>query len=220
MKKVLGIYCAGGFGSVAYGVARELNSQGNQWENILFIDDAENITNSFAPVISYTEFQERYVISDAEITIAAGEPKTRAMLFNKVKKDGYSLANLVHPMSCAKVIKEIGEGNIVCGFAYISEGTATLGNNIIVMPYAQISHNCVIGDHCVIASTVNISGNTVIGDRSYIGVGAKLREGISVGEDAIVGMGAVVTKSVDANSVVVGMPAHEIRKNQGKVFKG
>lgn len=45
-----------------------------------------------------------------------------------------------------------------------------------------------------------------------IGANATLLPGITIGEFAMVGAGAVVTKDVEAHSVVVGNPARVIRK--------
>ncbi|MCY1380052.1 dTDP-3-amino-3,6-dideoxy-alpha-D-galactopyranose 3-N-acetyltransferase [compost metagenome] len=45
-----------------------------------------------------------------------------------------------------------------------------------------------------------------------IGANATLLPGITIGEFAMVGAGAVVTKDVEAYSVVVGNPARVIRK--------
>ena len=51
-----------------------------------------------------------------------------------------------------------------------------------------------------------------IGKGVWIGSGAKILPGVSIGDNAIVGAGAVVTKDVEANTIVVGMPAKPVRK--------
>ena len=216
---ILGIYCAGGFGGVTYSIAQAINQKEKLWSDICFVDDNETVSLTYARVLSFDEFTSNYSPENAAFSIAAGEPKTREYLFNKVKSAGYKLPNLIHPDSSAHHIFEIGEGNIVCAYGYISDSGVKLANNNILMPFAQISHDNQIGSHCVIASAANLSGTTRLEDRVYIGTGAKLRESINVGHDAVIGMGAIVTKSVDIESVVVGMPAKEIRKNTGKVFK-
>ncbi len=52
----------------------------------------------------------------------------------------------------------------------------------------------------------------VIEDNAYIGAGAIILAGVTIGTGAVVGAGAVVTKNVAQNSVVVGVPAVEIKK--------
>jgi maltose O-acetyltransferase len=51
-----------------------------------------------------------------------------------------------------------------------------------------------------------------IADGVWIGGGALVLPGVSIGEDAVVGAGAVVTRDVEARTVVVGNPARVIRR--------
>jgi acetyltransferase-like isoleucine patch superfamily enzyme len=46
---------------------------------------------------------------------------------------------------------------------------------------------------------------------SYIGANVTILEGVEIGESSVVGAGAVVTQSVPAGSVVVGVPARVVR---------
>jgi maltose O-acetyltransferase len=52
----------------------------------------------------------------------------------------------------------------------------------------------------------------VIEDNAWLGGGAILLPGVTVGRNAVVGAGAVVSRSVPANTVVVGNPARVIRE--------
>ncbi|MDU1892685.1 MAG: DapH/DapD/GlmU-related protein [Dysgonomonas sp.] len=52
----------------------------------------------------------------------------------------------------------------------------------------------------------------VIKRKAWIGAGATILPGVTVGENAIVAAGAIVTKDVDANTIVGGNPAKVIRK--------
>ncbi len=216
---VLGICCSGGFAGVTYELANELNSFMHRWDEILYIEELRDWNSKNIKMLNLEEFTKSYSTKDAEIVIAAGEPALRGELYKDVKAAGYSMPNLIHPLANAKKFKSIGEGNIILCFSYISSSEVELGSNNIVMPFSQISHDSIIGNHCVVASSACLSGTTVLKDRVYIGTGAKLRENITIGYDAVVGMGAIVVKNVDDQSVVVGLPAKEIRKNTGKVFK-
>lgn len=53
---------------------------------------------------------------------------------------------------------------------------------------------------------------TVIGNDVWIGDSAIILDGITIGDGAVIGAGAVVTKNVAPYSIVVGVPAKEIRK--------
>ena len=215
---VLGVYCAGGFGGCVIEMAREINEDLKRWEYICFINDAEPAIDTDDEIISFDDFYRQYPPDKAEIIIASGEPAGRANLFEKVKKAGYSLPNLINPCSTAKKIKSIGEGNIIEDFVHISPSNVVIGNNNVFMVFSRIAHDNVIGDHCVFASGANVSGRINIEDRCYIGAGAKLREKITIKQNSVIGMGAVVLKDVEESAVMVGVPAKEIRKNTGKVF--
>ena len=53
-------------------------------------------------------------------------------------------------------------------------------------------------------------GDVVIGDRAWIGYRAIILPGVKIGEGAVVGAGAIVTKDVEAFSIVAGNPARKI----------
>lgn len=87
-----------------------------------------------------------------------------------------------------------------------------------------IGDYCMIGPAVTIATAVHpISPNlrrhalqynkpVTIGNNVWIGAGAIILPGITVGDNSIVGAGSVVTKNVDPDTIVVGNPAHSIRK--------
>ena len=56
----------------------------------------------------------------------------------------------------------------------------------------------------------------VIGDYVTIGTNATILL-IRIGEGSYIGAGSVVTKNVEKNSVVVGVPGKYVRVNQNKV---
>ncbi len=51
-----------------------------------------------------------------------------------------------------------------------------------------------------------------IGKNVWIGGGATILPGVTIGDNSIVGAGAVVTKDVEADTIVVGNPARPLRK--------
>ena len=53
-------------------------------------------------------------------------------------------------------------------------------------------------------------GKIIIHDNCFIGMGSHIMPGVEIGENSIVGAGSVVTKSIPANSVYAGNPAHFI----------
>lgn len=84
-----------------------------------------------------------------------------------------------------------------------------------------IGDNVLIG-HNVVLATLNhdenperrgnlIPGAINIGDNVWIGSNATILAGVTIGDGAIIAAGAVVTKDVDENTIVAGVPAKYIR---------
>ncbi len=55
-----------------------------------------------------------------------------------------------------------------------------------------------------------VERDVVIKNGAYIGAGAIILQGVTIGENAIIGAGAVVTKDVEKNTIVGGIPAKVI----------
>ncbi len=56
------------------------------------------------------------------------------------------------------------------------------------------------------------SGDIIIEDGSWIGIGAIILPGVTIGKGSIIAAGAVVTKDVEENTIVGGVPAKVIKK--------
>lgn len=52
---------------------------------------------------------------------------------------------------------------------------------------------------------------TIIGRRVWIGANVTILKGVTIGDDAVIGAGSVVTKSIPAQAIAIGVPAKVIR---------
>lgn len=89
--------------------------------------------------------------------------------------------------------------------------------------FLKIGDNVSIGPRCtlVVVSHPNFSAvrnnlkkpeyKIIIENNVWLGAGVIVLPGITIGENAIVAAGAVVTKDVEKNSVVGGVPAKKIK---------
>ena len=90
---------------------------------------------------------------------------------------------------------------------FMSAGGITIEDDVLVAANAQlISNNHDPEDQIITCKPVVLKRNC------WIGAGATILPGVTVGENAIVGAGAVVTKDVEPNTVVGGIPAKLIKK--------
>ncbi len=106
---------------------------------------------------------------------------------------------------------KVGAGIFIGRNVYID---SYLGGSLVTIEdEAMVTNGSIILVHD--ASSVRRTGFTYIapvriGKRAYIGMNSIILPGVSIGEDAIIGAGSVVTRNVDAGTVVAGNPAKAI----------
>ncbi len=57
---------------------------------------------------------------------------------------------------------------------------------------------------------IDVFGKITVGNNVNIGWNAVIMPGVTIGDNVVIGAGAIVTKDVESNSVVVGVPARKI----------
>ena len=110
----------------------------------------------------------------------------------------------------------IGSRNVIREFSTVHRGLisdTTLGDDIYLMSYSHIAHDCRIGNFVKVANAVQIAGFTTVGDYSYLGLSAVIHQFIVIGKASMVGMNSAVIKSVRPGSTVAGNPAKFIKPN-------
>lgn len=213
---VLGIYGSGGSGREARDIADMLGA----WEEIVFIDDTveEGIFKGLKRM-PFESFCRTYDKENTEVIVALGEPEYRKILYDKVRNEGYSFANLIHPKAWISPSAKIGRGIILKTDVLIS-CDATVGDNVGIEAFVTVGHDCVVSTHCYIAPGVLMGGGSEIGTKSYIGTNVAIKEKTKIGSNSVVGMGSVVQRDIPDNVIAMGNPARSMKnKDEGKVFK-
>ncbi|MCQ2975598.1 MAG: acyltransferase [Bacteroidales bacterium] len=123
-----------------------------------------------------------------------------------------------------------------CFSSYSGSKINVYKNAKIELGRSYINHDCCIdcynhikiGDFCAIADGVKIRDSNnhnvlendfiqteeiIIGDHVWIGMNAIVLPGVHIGDGSIVAAGAVVTRDVEKNTMVAGVPARCIKKN-------
>jgi acetyltransferase-like isoleucine patch superfamily enzyme len=120
---------------------------------------------------------------------------------------------------------EVGSKSLV-GSRVVIEGFSRLGENVSAQTGAYISMHSIIGNdvflgpYCLLLNDKYMGKKLyrlkgpIIEDEASIGAGAIIMPKVKIGRKAVVGAGAVVTRNVKAETVVVGVPAKRIRKNE------
>ncbi len=96
---------------------------------------------------------------------------------------------------------EIGDRVTIRECCTINRGTAAslrtvVGNDVLLMAYVHVAHDCVVGDHCVLANNVNLAGHVEIGEYAVIGGLAGVHQFVHIGDHAMIAGGIIVRKDV------------------------
>lgn len=131
---------------------------------------------------------------------------------------------------------KIGSGSTIhMGAVFYDSRNIRIGEDSIIGENAVLDGRAklLIGDHVDIASEVMvynsehalndpqfgpIEKDVVIEDYVFVGPRAIILPGVSIKKGAVVAAGAVVTKDVEENSIVGGVPAKEISKRTVKEY--
>ncbi|MCE3255435.1 MAG: putative acetyltransferase [Rickettsiaceae bacterium] len=114
----------------------------------------------------------------------------------------------------------IGSNCNICSHIFI-ENDVKIGDNVTIKNGVQIWDGMIIEDNVFIGPNVTFCNDkqprskqypdkflsTIIKKGASIGANATILPGVIIGQNAMVGAGSVVTKDVEADSVVAGNPA-------------
>jgi sugar O-acyltransferase (sialic acid O-acetyltransferase NeuD family) len=165
------------------------------------------------PVIGPDEAILRYQPDRIRLVNGLGsvsKPLARTRLFDRLKREGYFFASVIHPSAIIAADVSWGEGIQIMAGAIIQPG-CRIGDNCILNTGAAVDHDCRIGSHVHLAPRVTLSGDVIIGDGVHIGTGAVVIQGVGIGEHCLIGAGTVVIDKVPANTKMVGVPAREVK---------
>ena len=128
-----------------------------------------------------------------------------------------------------ELFAEVGEGSRVMNpTTVVRGGNVKIGRNVVVMNNSlfMAAGGITIEDDVLVAANSQLISNNhdpeehailtckpvVLKRNCWIGAGATILPGVTVGENAIVAAGAVVSKDVEPNTVVGGIPAKLIKR--------
>lgn len=144
------------------------------------------------------------------IFISIGNNKIRKKYYEKINKLKKTCKFINHLSSEISPTAIIGNGTIVMANSVVQSDTE-IGENCIINTSVSIDHDCIIMKNSHICPGVNIAGGVKVGENCWIGIGAKIIENIKIGKNVFIAAGSVVTKDVNPNSFVMGVPAKNVK---------
>ena len=138
--------------------------------------------------------------------IAIGNNSIRLREQRRVTDAGLLVASVVHQQSAVSPSASLGEGVFIGANAIVGPDVE-VSESTIINHAAVVDHDCSIGSYCHIAPNATVGGGVFIGNEVLIGSSATVLPGLTISDGAVVAAGSVVTKNVNPNQLVMGVPA-------------
>jgi UDP-N-acetylglucosamine acyltransferase len=95
----------------------------------------------------------------------------------------------------------IGDNSTIRECVTINRGTSDrketrVGNNVLLMAYTHIAHDCVVGNNCILANGVQLAGHITVDDFAIIGGMSAVHQFVSIGAHVMISGGSLVRKDV------------------------
>ena len=97
---------------------------------------------------------------------------------------------------CCTVHRACGEGN-----------ETRIGNNILMMAYTHVAHNCIVGNNVIMSNVATLAGHVIVEDRAVIGGLSAVHQFCKIGRNVMIGGMARVNQDVPPFMICSGDPA-------------
>lgn len=192
----------------------QTNSGIDHFKLIGFIDDNEQLWETVYfgyPVLGPPEILPELSPSKTGVICPIGDPVNRFRMIERLKPFTNEFPNAIHPSAQVSSRASMGHGNIFSQNVVIQAGVRignfnSLNINAIMGPLSILHNFCTLNAHTMIAS------ETEVQDYTYIGMGANILQRLAIPTGVTVGANAVVTKTPEAWTTLVGVPAKEIKR--------
>jgi sugar O-acyltransferase (sialic acid O-acetyltransferase NeuD family) len=162
---------------------------------------------------SSTNLFKKPSLAGMQFAISVGDNKIRSELANTLRNKGGFFPTLIHPSSVVSKFATLGQGVAVNSCSVVQAGVS-IDVDTVISSNVTLGHTCRIGKACYLALGAVVGAYVTVEDKVLIGLNSVIISSKAdyIGENAIVGAGTVVTKKVDANTIVAGNPARIIKK--------
>jgi sugar O-acyltransferase (sialic acid O-acetyltransferase NeuD family) len=170
------------------------------------------------PILTSPEQASAHLAQNPAFALGIGKPWLRYQMAQQLSALGGVLTIIISGHAIIGHFDNvIGAGTTIMDQVVI-ETSNTIGSGCLLHKGAFISHDVSIGNFCEISPAANLLGKVSVGDGCSIGTGATILPGITLGNNVVVGAGAVVSKHVNSNSLVVGVPAQLVKTLEPLVY--
>ncbi len=163
-------------------------------------------------IIGYDKVADLIANNDIDGAIVCiANKQEKAEIFAKYVLGKTETVSAIHPKAVIASTATLGAGVIINAGAVI-QPLATIGRGAMIHANVIVEHDCSIGAWTNLAPGCQLAGWVQIGEAATVFTGASVVPTVKIGKRAIVGAGAAVIQDVEDDTVVVGVPARQIKK--------
>ncbi|SEH44044.1 sugar O-acyltransferase, sialic acid O-acetyltransferase NeuD family [Halobacillus karajensis] len=204
MNKLL-IIGASGHGKVIADIAK----QSGEWEEVLFIDDKSEQTETLGyKVVGKVKDLWKY-IDECACVVGIGDNLIRQSVQEDLENKGATITTLVHPNAIIGSNVHIGKGSVVMAGVVINSGSR-IGKGCIINTSSTLDHDNELGNFVHVSPGSHLAGTVTVGDKSWLGIGCTVSNNIKITDSCQLGAGAVVVKDIDEIGTYIGVPARRV----------
>lgn len=177
--------------------------------NRIFVFDGVNKNKRFYDFKMIHEEQDVIDVFnsyDKDFCLGIGNPHLREKFANRFKELGGYPFSVVSDHAFISKNAHLEAGVSVLTSAIV-ENSTFIGEGSLVNCQAIVHHDVEVGKFCEIAPGAKLLGSSKIGNNCFVGAGAIIMPKINIGDNVIIGAGALVTKDVESDITVTGIPA-------------
>lgn len=195
---------AGGFGREVYNWSK--NSLPNEQYQVKGFLSKRNDLDQFDMEVGILGDEDTYEIGEKDrFLFAIGNIDVKKRIVEKMKSKGAQFLSLIHPTAIVANTATIGEGVIICPFATVSD-SVVLGDFVMMNFYSSCGHDAKIGKYCVFSPYATVNGFTVLENEVFLGTHSTVAPYRRVGDRARISANSAAMYDVAPRSLLYGVP--------------
>ncbi len=110
-----------------------------------------------------------------------------------------------------KTFLEIGSRTVIREYCTLNRGTSasgktSIGNDVLLMAYVHVGHDCVVQDKVIIANACSLGGHVEVGYHAAVGGHCGVHQFCKIGDHAFIGGGFRIVQDVPPFILALGEP--------------